>query len=170
MQEVHSRTSPGIDVNIYFSLGTFLIFISGAAGNMIGGKIADKIGRSKFNIIMLIISGSSSLIIGFFLNNALLALVIAIIWGLTVVPDSPQYSAMISELSDPIYIGTALAKQTALGFAIANISIWLLPVMVDLIGWTFGFTFLVLGPLAGIISLLKLRKDPDSQKIAQGKK
>lgn len=170
LQEVHSRTSPGIDVNIYFSLGTFLIFISGAVGNMIGGKIADLIGRSKFNIIMLVISGSSSLIIGFFLNNALLALVIAIIWGLTVVPDSPQYSAMISELSDPTYIGTALAMQTAIGFAITNISIWLLPVMVDLIGWTFGFTFLVLGPITGIISLIKLRNEPDSQKIAQGKK
>ena len=170
LQEVHSRTSPGIDVNIYFSLGTFLIFISGAVGNMIGGKIADLIGRSKFNIIMLVISGSSSLIIGFFLNNALLALVIAIIWGLTVVPDSPQYSAMISELSDPTYIGTALAMQTAIGFAITNISIWLLPVMVDLIGWSFGFTFLVLGPITGIISLIKLRNEPDSQKIAQGKK
>ena len=170
LQEVHSRTSPGIDVNIYFSLGTFLIFISGAVGNMIGGKIADIIGRTKFNIIMLVISGTSSLIIGFFLNNAFFGLVIAIIWGLTVVPDSPQYSAMISELSDPTYIGTALAMQTAIGFAITNISIWLLPVMVDLLGWTFGFTFLVLGPITGIISLIKLRREPDSQNIAMGKK
>ena len=170
LQEVHSRTSPGIDVNIYFSLGTFLIFISGAVGNMIGGKIADIIGRTKFNIIMLVISGTSSLIIGFFLNNAFFGLVIAIIWGLTVVPDSPQYSAMISELSDPTYIGTALAMQTAIGFAITNISIWLLPVMIDLLGWTFGFTFLVLGPITGIISLIKLRREPDSQNIAMGKK
>lgn len=119
---------------------------------------------------MLIISGSSSLIIGFFLNNAILALVIAIIWGLTIVPDSPQYSAMISELSDPAYIGTALAIQTALGFAIANITIWLLPVIVDLTSWVFGFAFLVLGPLIGILSLIKLRKEPDSEQIAQGKK
>lgn len=170
LQEVHSHTRPGIDINLYFSLGTFLIFVSGALGNVIGGKIADNIGRTKFNIIMLVISGSSSLIIGFFFNNAILALVIAIIWGLTIVPDSPQYSVMISELSDPAYIGTALAIQTALGIAIANITIWLLPVIVDLTSWIFGFGFLVLGPLIGTFSLIKLRKEPDSELIAQGKK
>ncbi|MHA2326117.1 MAG: MFS transporter [Promethearchaeota archaeon] len=135
LQEVHSRTNPGIDLNLYFSLGTFLVFISGALGNMIGGKVADIIGRTKFNILMSIVSGLSSLTIGFFLNNYVLAVVIAIIWGLTVVPDSPQYSAMISELSNPAYIGTALAIQTAVGFAITNITIWLLPIIVDLIGW-----------------------------------
>ncbi|MFX1323594.1 MAG: MFS transporter [Promethearchaeota archaeon] len=169
-QEVYDRTSLGIEVNLYFSLGTFMVFICGALGNMIGGRIADNIGRTKFNIIMCLISGTCSIIIGFFLNNAFLALIIAIVWGLTVVPDSPQYSAMISELSDPAYIGTALAVQTAIGFAITNISIWLFPVMVDLIGWVFGFTFLVLGPIFSIYSLNRLRREPDSQKIAQGKK
>lgn len=170
LQEVHARTNPGIGLNLYFSLGTFLVFISGALGNMIGGRIADNIGRTKFNIIMCVISGTSSVLIGFFLNNAMLAMIIAIIWGLTVVPDSPQYSAMISELSDPAYIGTALAVQTAIGFAIANISIWVLPVVVYVINWPFGFTFLVLGPIFSIYSMVRLRNNPDSYKIAQGKK
>ncbi|MFW9894415.1 MAG: nitrate/nitrite transporter [Candidatus Thorarchaeota archaeon] len=170
LQEVHSRTNPGINVNLYFSLGTFLVFISGALGNIIGGKIADKIGRTKFNIIMLATSGISSLIIGFSVENYILALIIAVIWGLTVIPDSPQYSAMVSELSDPSYIGTALAIQTAIGFAITNFTIWLLPIIVELISWTFGFSFLVLGPIFGIISLYKLRSEKDSEKIALGKK
>ncbi|MHA1987577.1 MAG: MFS transporter [Promethearchaeota archaeon] len=170
LKEVHIQTNPGIDFTFYFSLGTFLVFISGAFGNIIGGKVADKIGRTKFNILMSAISGVSSLIIGFFLNNYILALIIAVIWGLTIVPDSPQYSAMISELSDPAYIGTSLAIQTAIGFAISNITIWLLPIIVELIGWTFGFSFLVIGPIFGIISLEKLRREPDSEKIALGKK
>ena len=170
LQEVHSRTNPGFSVNLYFSLGTFLVFVFGALGNIIGGKIADSIGRTKFNIIMLVISGSNSLIIGFFLNNAIAALLIAIIWGLTIVPDSPQYSAMISELSNPAYIGTTLAIQTALGFALSNISIWLLPIMVDLTGWTYGFMFLAVGPFLAIYSLMKLRKESDSKLIAQGRK
>jgi len=170
LKEVHFRTNPRIDVNFYFSLGTFLIFLSGALGNIVGGKVADKIGRSKFNILMSVISGVSSLVIGFFLDNYILALVIAVIWGLTIVPDSPQYSAMISELSDPAYIGTSLAIQTAIGFAISNITIWLLPIIVELIGWTFGFSFLVIGPIFGIISLVKLRREPDSEKIALGNK
>jgi MFS family permease len=169
-QVVHSRAPFGIDSNLFVSMGTFFVFISGAIGNMIGGKIADSIGRTKFNIIMLIFSGGSSLIIGLSLNNITIALIIAITWGITIVPDSPQYSAMISELSDPAYIGTALAIQTAIGFTIANLTIWLIPLAVDLVGWIFGFMILVLGPLFGIYSLLKLRKEQDSIKIAQGKK
>jgi hypothetical protein len=77
---------------------------------------------------------------------------------------------MISELSNPSYVGTALALQTAIGFTIANLSIWLIPFVVDLTGWAFGFMFLVLGPLFGIFSLYNLRKEQDSIKIAQGKK
>ena len=170
LQEVHSRTNPGISVNLYFSMGTFLVFVFGALGNIIGGKVADNIGRTKFNIIMLVISGFNSLIIGFFLNNAVAALLIAIIWGLTIVPDSPQYSAMISELSNPAYIGTALAIQTTFGFALSNISIWLLPIIINLTGWTYGFMFLAVGPFFAIFSLMKLRNEPDSQLIAQGRK
>jgi MFS family permease len=170
LEEVYSQSYPTGNATFYFSLGTFLIFISGALGNMIGGKISDRIGRTKFNIIMLIFSGASSLTIGFTLYNPILALVIALIWGLTIVPDSPQYSAMISELSDPAYIGTSLAIQTSFGFALTNISIWLLPFFVDLIGWQFSFMFLVIGPIFGIFSLIQLRKESDSIKIAQGKK
>ncbi|HDZ18879.1 MAG TPA: MFS transporter [archaeon] len=170
LEKVYSLSNSADNALLYVSLGTFLIFISGALGNIVGGKISDSIGRTKFNIIMLGISGTSSLIIGFFLNNLIFALVIAILWGLTIVPDSPQYSAMISELSDPAYIGTALAIQTSLGFALTNISIWLLPILVNLVGWQFGFIFLVIGPLYGIFSLVQLRKETDSIKIAQGKK
>ena len=170
LEEAYSQSNSAGNAILYVSLGTFLIFISGALGNMAGGKISDSIGRTKFNIIMLSISGISSLIIGFFLNNLIFALLIAILWGLTIVPDSPQYSAMISELSDPAYIGTTLAIQTSLGFALTNISIWLLPILVNLVGWQFGFIFLVIGPLFGIFSLIQLRKEDDSIKIAQGRK
>ncbi len=155
---------------LFFSIGTFIVFISGALGNALGGLLADRIGRTRFNIIMLILSGSSSLVIGFFFNNTILALIIAVIWGITVVPDSPQYSVMITELSDPDYIGTSLTVQTSVGFGITLISIRLLPSFVHTVSWSFGFTLLVLGPLIGILSLILLRKEPESTKIGQGKK
>ena len=110
------------------------------------------------------------MIIGFFLNDPILALLVAIIWGITVIPDSPQYSAMITELSDQEFVGTSLTIQTALGFAITNISIWLIPIYVNYVGWTFGFTILIIGPLISIYSLIRLRNQPDSIKIALGKK
>ena len=161
---------PSGDATLFFSIGTFIVFISGALGNAFGGLLADRIGRTKFNIIMLILSGSSSVVIGFFFNNTIVALIIAVIWGITVVPDSPQYSVMITELSDQDYIGTSLTVQTSVGFGITLISIQLLPNFVNLVSWVFGFTLLAVGPLIGIISLILLRKESDSTKIDQGKK
>ncbi len=109
LKESYNLSYPSGDVTLFFSIGTFIVFISGALGNAFGGMLADRIGRTRFNIIMLILSGSSSLVIGFFFNNTILALIIAVIWGITVVPDSPQYSVMITELSDQDYIGTSLS-------------------------------------------------------------
>lgn len=97
-------------------------------------------------------------------------MVIAVIWGITVVPDSPQYSVMITELSDQDYVGTSLTIQTSIGFGISLISIQLMPFFVHLVSWSYGFTFLVFGPIIGIFSLFLLRKEPDSTKIGQGKK
>ena len=169
-QEVFLNIYPSGNATFFFSISTFLVFLSGALGNAIGGLIADRIGRTRFNIIMLSISGFSSLIIGFFLDNITLALIIAIIWGTTIVPDSPQYSVMITELTDPDYVGTALTVQTSIGFGVALISIQLLPIFVNLVSWVFAFSFLSVGPLIGIISLILLRKEPDSTKLGQGKR
>ncbi|MHA1472212.1 MAG: MFS transporter [Promethearchaeota archaeon] len=170
LKEVFYSTYPSGDATLFFSLGTFLVFVSGALGNVLGGILADRIGRTKFNILMLIISGSSSIVIGFFLDNILLALLTAIVWGSTIVPDSPQYSVMITELTDQDYVGTALTAQISIGFGISLISIQILPNFVNLVGWVFGFTFLSVGPLIGIVSLILLRKEPDSIKLGQGKK
>lgn len=165
LKEVYFNAYPSGDATFYFSIGTFLVFISGALGNAVGGMIADRIGRTWFNIIMLSISGSSSLIIGFFFDNIILALLIAIVWGATVAPDSPQYSVMITELTDLNYVGTALTIQTSIGYGITLISIQLLPNFVNLVSWVFGFTLLSVGPLIGIISLIMLRNDPNSNKL-----
>jgi len=170
LRESYNLSYPSRDATIFFSIGTFIVFISGALGNAFGGMLADRIGRTKFNIMVLILSGSSSLVIGFFLNNTILALIIAVIWGITIVPDSPQYSVMITELSDQDYIGTALTIQTSVGFGITLFSIRLLPTFVHLVGWLYGFTILAIGPIIGIISLLLLRREPDSLNIGQGKK
>ena len=119
---------------------------------------------------MLVASGISSILIGFAFPDIILMLIIALIWGLFIIPDSPQYSTMITELSDEKLMGTALTFQTAIGFFIAVISINLVPIVQEQLGWNFGFSFLFIGPIFGIIALLKLRRLSESQKIAHGKK
>lgn len=158
------------EVVVFFSGGTFLIFFSGAIGNILGGFISDKIGRTKFNIIMLFVSGLSGLIVGLFYSTPYLVLTIGIIWGFTIVPDSPQYSTMITELVDNKLIGTALTIQTALGFALTIVSIKLVPIFVDEFTWKYAFMFLAIGPALGILSMFNLRNESDAIKIANGMK
>jgi len=161
---------PSSDATVFFSLATFGIFAIGAFGSTLGGKLADKYGRTKFNIYMLSISGISSILIGFFFWNPWLLVIIALIWGITILPDSAQYSAMITEMADTDLMGTALTLQTAIGFLVAAISIIIMPFLVDTFSWQYAFSFLAIGPILGIISLVRLRNLPDSKKIAGGKR
>lgn len=163
-------TNPGTSPISFVSLAVFGIFLVGAVGTGIGGRLSDKFGRTRFSIGMLVASGISSILIGFAFPDIFLMLIIALIWGLFIIPDSPQYSTMITELSDEKLMGTALTFQTSIGFFIAVISINLVPIVQEQLGWNFGFSFLFIGPIFGIIALLKLRRLSESQKIAHGKK
>ena len=58
---------------------------------------------------------------------ARLLLLVAAIWGASVVADSAQFSTCVTELGDPRYIGTALTVQTCLGFLLTTVSIQLIP-------------------------------------------
>ena len=140
----------------------------GGLGSLLAGKFADRLGRTKITSWSMIVSGSCAIAIGFFFNNPMLLTIIALIWGFTVVADSAQFSAAVSELSDPRYVGTALALQTSMGFLLTMISIRLIPIISDKIGWNFAFMILVLGPIFGTISMLKLRKLPEAEKMASG--
>ena len=57
------------------------------------GHLADRVGRTMVCLVSLVISGSISLIIGDLADSGW-ELALALIWGLTVVSDSAQYSTM----------------------------------------------------------------------------
>ena len=94
----------------------------------------------------------------------------ATIWGASVVADSAQFSACVTELGDPQYIGTALTIQTCLGFLLTTISIEVTPHVEQLIGWRYVFIILAPGPLFGVISMLRLRSLPEAEQIAHGRR
>ncbi len=76
---------------------------------------------------------------------------------------------MVTELSEQSLVGSALTMQTAVGFALTIISIKLVPIVQNIVGWKYVFMILAIGPLFGIISMLKLRHEPDVSLIAQGR-
>jgi MFS family permease len=152
-------------------VASFLVIGCGAAGCVAAGLIADRAGRTVVTSWAMGISGSCCLVTGFLFGaSPALLLIVAGIWGASVVADSAQFSACVTELGDPQYIGTALTIQTCLGFLLTTISIELIPRFVGLIGWRYAFMILAPGPLFGVISMLRLRRLPEAAKIAQGRK
>lgn len=153
------------------SVATFLIIASGAIGCLAGGWAADRVGRTAVTIASLAVSGTCALIMGFAYGGpAWLILPIGIIWGVTVVSDSAQFSASVTELSDRTLVGTMLTVQTCIGFLLTLVTIHVMPYVVTGLGWTYAFMILAIGPAIGMWAMARLRADPASEKLAGGRR
>lgn len=152
-------------------LSSFLVIGSGAVGCVVAGLIADRVGRTAVTSWAMAISGTCCLVIGLLYGgNPILLLLVATIWGATVVADSAQFSSCVTELGDPQYIGTALTIQMCIGFLLTTISIELVPKVADARGWRYAFMILAPGPFLGVLAMLRLRGLPEAIKIAHGRR
>src|SRR5690606_4205152 len=147
----------------------FLVIASGAVGCVFAGGVADRIGRTTTTIVAMLVSGSCALLIGAFFTAPLwIVLPVAMIWGASAVADSAQFSASVSELSDPATVGTALTVQVCAGFLLTIISIQVVGALADIWGWRFAFGVLAIGPFFGAWAMFRLRSRPESERLANG--
>jgi MFS family permease len=162
----------GVESQSAASLVTFGVVASGVIGCVAGGVLADRIGRTATTALMMGVSGSCALMIGWTFHGPLwLFIGIAALWGISVIGDSAQFSAVVTEIGERSLVGTALAFQMGVGFALTVVSIQLTPMFAHWVGgWQWAFLLLVPGPLIGTIAMLALRKLPESERIAQGRR
>ena len=148
---------------------TFATVGIGALGCLAGGYFADRIGRTRLTMLAMAVSGSCAAIVGFFFGaDPWLVTLICMIWGLSVIADSAQFSASVAELSDPGRVGTMLTLQTSIGFTLTLITIHLMPYAVEALGWRYAFLPLAIGPFLGVWAMARLRVHPASVKLAGG--
>lgn len=142
------------------SLATFAALTAGVIGCIAGGVLSDRFGRAVTTAGMMLASGTCALLVGFVFDGpVILLMLVVIVWGMTVIGDSAQFSAAATELSDQHLVGTALSLQMGLGFALTTISIWLMPQLAELLGsWRWCFVFLAPGPFLGAWAMLHLRR------------
>ena len=153
------------------SSATFLVIALGALGCWVGGLASDRWGRTTLTMLAMALSGACAATIGLtFGGPPLLTLLVAVVWGVTVIADSAQFSTAITELSPPAYVGTALTTQTCVGFALTMISIWLVPPLVARAGWRWAFATLAIGPALGVLAMGRLRSAPEALKLAGGRR
>jgi len=144
---------------------------AGAIGCVAAGYLADRLGRTTLTIIAMAISGSCAAAIGVLFGGPIVPLLaVCIVWGISIVADSAQFSASIAELSDKAYVGTMLTLQTAMGFTLTLVTIHLMPHWVETLGWRYAFVPLAIGPAIGVWAMARLRADPRSVKLAGGRR
>jgi MFS family permease len=141
-------------------LASFLAIGAGAAGCVLGGAWADRIGRARWTIISMAGSGACCVAAGIAFGSSWWVLVAFVaVWGFLVVADSAQFSALVTENAPPHAVGTALTLQTSIGFALTIVTIQAVPVAVEMLGgWRWAFAALAVGPALGIAAIAPLAR------------
>lgn len=163
----HARGMPdGSGLPALMAFGTIA---SGAFGCWIGGRAADRYGRTLVTSVAMVVSGACALAVGLLYAQPVIVLApLLLVWGVAVVADSAQFSTAVSELAPPDLIGTALTLQTCLGFLLTCLTIYGLPVVAGAIGWRWTMSVLAIGPALGAWSMLTLRRRPEAARLAGG--
>ena len=151
---------------------SFSVVAIGGLGCIAAGRLSDIYGRCYTTAGMMILSGICALVIGATLDfSPTLFVIVALIWGTTIVADSGQFSAAVTELADQKLVGTALTFQMAIGFSVTILAVWLVPQFADWIeGYQWAFVILAPGPFIGAYAMLRLRNRSEASLLANGKK
>jgi MFS family permease len=161
----------GLDDPGLASLAAFLVVAAGGVGCVAAGLAADRFGRTSVTIGAMAISGTSAVVCGLLFGApAWLVFAVAVVWGITVVADSAQFSSAVSELARPGSAGSALSLQIAMGFLLTSITILVLGLVdiADGSAWRVAFAILALGPAVGIVAMWRLRQRPEAVRMASG--
>ena len=126
------------------------------------GVVVDVRARSRVTIVAMVVSGTCCVLAAVFFHHFWVLTAIALVWGVSVVADSAQFSTITSEVADQRYVGTALTMQTAMGFLLTSVSIRLVADVASAYGWRWAALSMAAGPAVGIVAMLRLGRERDA--------
>lgn len=136
---------------------SFVIIASGGLACVASGLLSQRLGAKKVATAALALSGLCCLASPLFLMNSSIVLLVLFLlfWGLVVVADSPLFSTLVAQHAPEATRGTSLTIVNCIGFSITIISIQLLSFLSVHTNVQYIFMLLAIGPVAGLIALLK---------------
>ena len=151
----HITKNPDASLNVSF--WSFCVIAIGSLGCAIGGIISLKVKSEFIAFVLLAVSGLCCLISPLLFSfSTELFLVFLIIWGVSVVGDSPQFSALVAQTAPKELVGSALTIVNCIGFSITIVSIQLVNYLITNINTKYVFLILIAGPVFGLFSLWPL--------------
>jgi MFS family permease len=139
------------------SVAAFVAIGSGALGCGLAGYIADRVGRARVAMWAMWCSGAcGALTLVVYGRAPWMLYALIVLWGFSVVADSAQFSALVSEYAPRDHVGTALTLQTSIGFLLTMVTIELLPRLAEATSWQSASLLLVPGPILGAYAMKRL--------------
>jgi len=144
-------------IQLNISFWSFLIISSGSIGCTVGGVISKKIESAKVAYAQLALSGFCCIISPIMIYTpTTVFLAYLVLWGIVVVGDSPQYSAIIAQAAPKELVGSGLTIVNSIGFAITILSLWFVYQFLNMINISYALMILAIGPVLGLISMRSL--------------
>ena len=145
------------DAVSFSKITAFLAIAAGGFASIYGGYMADRIGKARIAIIAMWVSGAAALATAITFGGApWVTFIVVIIWGMAIIPDSPQFSALVADASPPEIAGSLMTFQTAIGFALTIFTVQITPYVVEWTSWPTVIAIMALGPAFGIWFMRKL--------------
>ncbi len=152
------------------ALAAAVIGLGGIIGVVAGGRLSDRLGRTRAAMLMLGASLPCSLAFGWLFRAPLIFVtVVGLLYGIVVLADSPSYSASLMELVPPRSLGGAFSIQMLFGWAATVVAPVAFGGVLDLVRaaspeptlpWGAAFELLALGPLVGLLAFRMVRRQP----------
>jgi MFS family permease len=139
------------------SLIAFIAIATGSAGCVLAGRWADEWGKAKVAGLSMVASAACCILSPIAFSAGVIPLVVlTVCWGFTIVADSAQFSALVTEFTTRTHVGTALTLQTSAGFLLTMVSMRLVPHVSAVHGWQWAFVMLAPGPVLGALAMSAL--------------
>ena len=159
---------------------TALTYLAAVVGSVLGGSLSDRWGRTSVTLALSLASLLCSFSFGWMVGLPLAVLVaVAVFYNVTGVADSSIHSTTLTELMDPRFLGAAYSLRSVLGFGAGAIAPWVFGLVLDWgrvaqwpdqVVWGLAWSTLGLGGLLGPLVIWRLRKMPQAQKLAGGRR